>query len=263
MDAANLLWTLASLVIIGLAYFAAFVFLFGLFTKLYGYFRTPMPWPEVVTPAPETESGVVARIIGDVLLFPNLFKADKFLWVGAWIFHFALAAILFRHLRYFTYPVPGLVLYMETVALLFGYIFGLAAIYLFWRRLALKRTLYISNLPDYFALVLLGAIAGTGILMSYWAHAYLVDVKAFVLGLLTLNPVAPPKHPLFLVHFLLVIGLMIYFPFSKLLHAGGVFLSPSHTQLYEIQKKGKRYVNPWDANPRVKPSNSSSGNADN
>lgn len=254
MNAADLLWTLASLAIIGLAYFAAFVFLIGLLSKLYGYYRTPMPWPEVVTPAPETEGGVIARILSDILLFPNLFKADKYLWLGAWIFHISLAAILFRHTRYFTYPVPGLVLYMETVALLFGYIFGLAAVYLFWRRMALKRTLYVSTLPDYFALVLLGAIAGTGIMMSYWAHAYLVDVKAFLLGLMTFHPVAVPKHPLFIVHFLLATSLMIYFPFSKLLHAGGVLLTPSHTQLYEIQKKGKRYVNPWDPNPGVETS---------
>jgi nitrate reductase gamma subunit len=219
----------------------------GLLAKLYGYLRTPMPWPEVVTPAPETESGAMLRVIGDVTLFPNLFKADKFLWAGAWVFHVALAAILFRHLRYFTYPIPGLVLYMETVALFFGYLVGLAALYLFWRRLALPRSLYISNVPDYFALALMGGIAASGILVSYWLHVSIVDVKAFLLGLLTLHPAGPPKHPMFLVHYFLVLTLMIYFPSSKLLHAGGIFFSPSRNQPYQIQKPGKRYVNPWDS----------------
>lgn len=246
MDATDLLTTLISLFLISLSYFAAFVLLLGLGVKLYGYLRTPMPWPETTTPAPETDSGAVARVLGDVLIFPNLFKADKSLWVGAWVFHVALGMILLRHLRYFTYPVPGLILFLEPVALTFAYLLGLAALYLFWRRLALPRTLYISNLPDYFALTLLGAIAGTGILVSYWAHVYLVDVKAFLLGLLTMHPVAPPMHPLFLLHYTLVLVLMIYFPFSKLLHAGGVIMSPSRNQPYEIQKKGKRYVNPWD-----------------
>lgn len=249
MEASTALWTLTSLFVIGVAYFAAVAFIFGLLLRLYGYLRTPMPLPTPTTPAPETETGVVVRILGDVLIFPNLFKADKLLWAGAWVFHVALAAILFRHLRYFTYPVPGLVLYMESVALIFGYIFGIAALYLFWRRLALPRTLYLSNLPDYFALALLGGIAATGILTSYWLHANLVDVKAFMLGLLTLRPVAPPKHPLFLVHFLLVSMLMIYFPFSKLLHAGGIFFSPTHSQPYQIQHNGKRYANPWDPQP--------------
>jgi len=246
MESSSIAWTLVSLFIVGLAYLAAITFVLGLVIKLYGYLRTPMPTPMAITPAPETETGAVARVLGDFLIFPSLFKADKWLWVGAWVFHGALAAILFRHLRYFTYPVPQAVLWMEAVALLFGYIFGAAAVYLFWRRMALRRTLYISNLPDFFALALLGAIAGSGILMSYWAKVYLVDVKAFMLGILTLRPVAPPQHALFLIHFLLVLILMLYFPFSKLLHAGGVFMSPTRNQAWEVQKKGKRYANPWD-----------------
>jgi nitrate reductase gamma subunit len=249
MESSAALWTLLSLFVIGVGYFAALAFVFGLLLRLYAYLRTPMPLPTAVTPAPETEAGATLRVVGDVLIFPNLFKADKALWVGAWVFHVALAAILFRHLRYFTYPVPGLVLYMEPVALFFGYLFGVAILYLIWRRLALPRTLYLSNIPDYFALALLGGIAASGILMSYWLHANLVDVKAFIMGLLTLSPVEPPKHPLFLVHFLLVSTLMIYFPYSKLLHAGGIFFSPTRHQPYEIQHNGKRYVNPWDPQP--------------
>lgn len=249
MEPVNMFWNLISVFLVGMAYFAAVAFVLGLLAKLIGYLKTPAPLPLVSTPGPESEGGAITRVLGDVLLFPNLFKADKPLWVGAWLFHAALAAILFRHLRYFTYPVPNLVLYMEPVALFFGYLFGIAALYLFWRRLALPRTLYLSNLPDYFALVLLGLIAASGIMVSYWSHVYLVDVKAFVLGLMTLKPVAPPTHPLFLLHFFLILLLMIYFPFSKLLHAGGIFFSPTRNQPYEIQKDGKRYVNPWDPNP--------------
>lgn len=242
MDTSQVFWTLLSLFFIGLAYFAVFAFVAGLVWKLVGYLRTPMLVPTVVTPAPTSESGAVARVLGEVLIFPSLFKADKWLWVGAWVFHFALGAILFRHLRYFTYPVPGLVLQMETVALLFGYLFGLAALYLFWRRLALPRSLYISNVPDYFALALLGMIAGTGIMVSYWLHVDIVEVKTFILGILTLKPVPPPKHALFLVHLFCVLTLMIYFPSSKLLHAGGIFFSPTRHQPYQVQIPGKRYI---------------------
>jgi hypothetical protein len=39
---------------------------------------------------------------------------------------------------------------------------------------------------------------------------------------------------------------MIYFPFSKLLHAGGVFFSPSRHQPFQVQVPGKRYVNQYD-----------------
>jgi nitrate reductase gamma subunit len=235
-----------SLFFIGLAFFSAITFAGGLLWKVIGYLRTPMPLPHSLTPAPKTEGKAILRILGEVTIFQSLFKADKWLWVGAWIFHIALAAVLFRHLRYFTYPIPGLVLYMEPVALFFGILFGAAILFLFWRRLGLPRTLYISNIPDYFALALLGLIAGTGLMVSYWLHVNLVDVKGFILGLMTLHPVEVPRHPLFLLHLLLVLILMLYFPFSKLLHAGGVFFSPSRHQPYQIQERGKRYVNPLD-----------------
>ena len=246
MSTSDILWTLLSLFFVGLAYFATFAFVGGLLWKLAGYLRTSMPLPHAITPAPKTEGGAILRVLGDVTIFPNLFKADKVLWVGAWVFHAALVSVLFRHLRYFTYPVPGIVLYMEPVALFFGILFGAAILFLFWRRLGLPRTLYISNVPDYFVLVLLGLVAATGMMVSYWLHVNIVDVKGFILGLMTLHPVEVPRHPLFLLHLFFVLVLMISFPFSKLLHAGGIIFSPSRHQPYQVQERGKRYVNPYD-----------------
>jgi nitrate reductase gamma subunit len=246
MDASDIFWKLLSLFFTGLAYFSVITFVTGLLWKVISYLSTPMPLPHSLTPGARTEGGAILRILSEVTIFRSLFTADPWLWAGAWIFHAALAAVLFRHLRYFTYPIPGLVLYMEPVAVFFGLLFGAAVLFLFWRRLGLPRTLYISNLPDYFALALLGLIAGTGLMVSYWLHVNIVDVKGFILGLMTLHPVEVPRHPLFLVHMLLVLTLMLYFPFSKMLHAGGVFFSPSRHQPYQIQQRGKRYVNPLD-----------------
>jgi hypothetical protein len=39
---------------------------------------------------------------------------------------------------------------------------------------------------------------------------------------------------------------MIYFPFSKLLHAGGSLFSPSRHQPFQVQVRGKRYINPLE-----------------
>ncbi len=209
----------------------------GLLWRLIVYLRTPMPYPHTLTPGPKTEGQSILRVLGDITIFPNLFKADKWLWAGAWIFHVALAAVLFRHLRYFTYPVPGLVLFMETVALFFGCLLGAALLFLFWRRLGLPRTLYISNIPDYFALALLGLIAATGLMVSYWLHVNIVDVKGFIMGLMTFHPVELPRHPLFLLHLFFVLTLMLYFPFSKLLHAGGILFSPSRHEPFTVQQR--------------------------
>ena len=240
MEASDIFWNILSLFFIGLAYFSTVTFVVGMLWRLIGYLRTPMPYPHTLTPGPKTEGGAVLRVLGEVTIFQSLFKADKWLWAGSWIFHAALASVLFRHLRYFTYPVPALVLYMEPVALFFGILFGAAILFLFWRRLGLPRTLYISNIPDYFALALLGLIAGTGLSVSYWLHVNIVDVKGFILGLMTFHPVAIPHHPLFLLHLFLVLMLMLYFPFSKLLHAGGILFSPSRHQPFTVQERGKQ-----------------------
>lgn len=251
MDTTTALSALFGWFVVGFAYFAIITFVLGLLVKLWGYARTPAPLPVVSTPAPETTPGVIGRMAADVLVFPNLFRGDKLLWAGSWVFHVCLFFILFHHLRYFTYPVPWLVVNILPTAIYMyvGYLFPFAAVYLLWRRMANSRTLYISTLPDYFALALLGLIGATGVMMTYWVHVDLVEVKAFTLGLLTLHPVLPPMHPLFLTHFLMVMILFIYFPFGKLLHAGGIFFSPSRNQPYYIQRADDYYRDDpyWEA----------------
>lgn len=249
MNDAAMLWNVIAALIIGVGYLAAFVFIGGLLLRLVLYIKTPVPLKIVQTPGPKTAPGVVARIAGDVLIFPNLFQADKTLWLGAWVFHVCLFFIFFRHARYFLYPVPDIVIDAQTLSVYLGFFFPIPALYLLWRRLASARVLYISGLPDYITLILLTAIASTGMLVHYFARAYLVDVKAFTLGLVTFAPVPPPQHPIFLAHFLLVCALLLWFPFSKLMHAGGIFFSPTRNQIDNVLYP--RYVNPWNEEVRV------------
>ena len=249
MNDAAMVWNLVAALIIGFAYLSAFVLVGGLLLRLALYIQTPVPLKIVQTPGPKSAPGVVARIAGDVLIFPNLFQADRLLWLGAWVFHACLFLILVRHTRYFLYPVPELVIDWQTISVYAGFFFPIPALYLFWRRLASSRVLYISGLPDYITLILLTAIASTGMLVHYFARVYLVDVKAFTLGLVTFAPVPPPPHPIFIVHFLLVCALLIWFPFSKLMHAGGIFLSPTRNQIDNVLYP--RYVNKWNEEVRV------------
>jgi nitrate reductase gamma subunit len=106
-----------------------------------------------------------------------------------------------------------------------------------------ERTLYISILGDYFALFLLLGIGASGILLGAFFQTYIVDVKALVLGLIHFKPVLSSFHWLFALHFLLVLVLLMYFPFSKLMHAGGVLVSPTRNQRANFKE---RFVNPWD-----------------
>ncbi len=228
-----------------IAYVVAVVFVAGLVTRIFVWATTPVPLRIPTTPAPKTYQGVVVRMLSEVLLFNSLFRADKLLWVGAWAFHIGLVLIILRHLRYFLYPVPDWVMTMQTPGIWTGYLFLLPILYLLARRLTLRRVIYVTTLPDFFALALLGSIAGTGILMRYVARTYLVDVKAFILGLLTLDPVSPPTNPYFLAHILLVCLLLVYFPFSKLMHAPGMFFSP--TRAARNNWRTTRHTNPWDS----------------
>ena len=63
------------------------------------------------------------------------------------------------------------------------------------------------------------------------------------MGLVTFTPQEMPASPQFIIHFTLVLLLIAYFPFSKLMHAGGLFFSPTRNQKDDPGKV--RHVNPW------------------
>lgn len=230
-------------VFVYLPYLCIAIFLLGIGMKAFVWLRTPVPLRIVTTPAPKSRLGVIWRSVGDLLWFPNLYKSDKLLWGAGLFFHLALWVVLLRHLRYFLYPVPTWVAGIQTLGLYAGYMIPLPVVFLLARRLLLDRILYISILGDYFALLLLLAITITGILLQVFFRAYVIDVKDMILGLTHFHPRISSVHWLFIVHFLSVLTLLAYFPFSKLLHAGGLLFSPTR---YERANFEKRSVNPWD-----------------
>ncbi len=229
-----------------LAYIAAAVFVVGFLNKVILYFKTPSPLNIPTTPAPTTTGGVILRLIMEVFFFRSLLKggtAEKILWVGGWLFHVSFLLIVLRHLRFFTYPVPGFIMSFQEIGIWAGLLFPIALLILIIRRFTNDRLAVISLFQDYFILVLIISIGLTGLLLKYYMRANLVDVKAFILGLLTFCPVQLPDSPLFLIHFGLVLILLVYFPFSKLMHAWGILVSPTRAQLDNPREV--RTVAPW------------------
>ncbi len=226
-----------------LPYLSAGIFLAGVLYRFWVWGRTPVPLRIVTTPAPRTRAGVAMRLMGDALWFPSLFKADRVLWAAGVSFHLLLWLVLLRHLRYFLYPIPGWVEGIQTVGLYAGYLIPIPLALLVARRLTGERTLYVSILGDYFSVFLLLSMTVSGLLLKLVFRTYLVDVKAMVQGLIHFQPVTPEVHWLFGLHFLLVMVLLIYFPFSKLMHSGGLFLSPTRNQRANFERP---FVNPWD-----------------
>jgi nitrate reductase gamma subunit len=102
-------------------------------------------------------------------------------------------------------------------------------------------------------LALLFAIAGTGLMMDYVTHTDIVAVKAFILGLMYFDWQPIPTDPVLLAHLGLVATLMIIFPISKLLHAPGVFFSPTRNQVDNpraepgLRPHHSRHIAPWAA----------------
>ncbi len=226
-----------------LPYIAVVIFILGILYRFWVWIRIPVPLRIVTTPAPKTRWGVACRLIGDLLWFPTLFKSDKTLWAIGLLFHMSLWIILLRHLRYFLYPVPKWVEGIQTLGLYAGYLFPLAVIFLLARRLLIDQVLYISLLGDYFSLFLLLTLSISGILLQVFFRTYVIDIKAWFFGLVHFQPQIPKVHWLFLVHLISFLLLIIYFPFSKLIHSGGLLLSPTR---YQRATFIKRHVNPWD-----------------
>lgn len=224
---------------------------------------------------PSTTLETAGRMALEVLLFRSLFRntrvgltgtqrvvhqSDKLLWLGALAFHWTFLVIFLRHLRFFLEPTPGLVHLIETVDgffqltvpvfLLSDAVIVLALLYLLGRRLLESQVRYISLPSDYFALFLLLGVAISGIYMRYIGKVDLVKVKELSVGLVTLRPVLPEGIGLpFFIHLFLVSLLFIYFPFSKLVHMGGVFLSP--TRNLANNNRMRRHINPWNPDVEV------------
>jgi nitrate reductase gamma subunit len=224
---------------------------------------------------PSSAIGTVVRMALEILLFRSLFrntKAEiregprlifgekKFLWLGALAFHWSFLFILLRHLRFFLEPVPGFVLIAQELDGFFqigtpilyatDVVILLALVYLLARRITDSQIRYISLFADYFALFLLLGLALSGVLMRYFYKTDLEGVKELAMGLVTLSPTVPAGvGPIFFTHMFLLSVLVAYFPFSKLMHMGGVFLSP--TRNLTNNNRMKRHINPWNAPVKV------------
>jgi len=223
-----------------LFYLATAILIGGLTYRIQRYARTPQPLKIPTTPAPTTRTGVMLRMLREVVFFESLFKANKWTWLFGWIFHFALLLVLLRHLRYFTEPVWAWVVLMQPWGRYAGYALLLGLLGLWARRFFVDRVRYISAPSDHLMLVLLLAIAGSGLAMKYIWHTDIVALKAFFLGLMYFDWQPLPADPLLLIHLLLVVVLVMIFPFSKLLHAPGMFFSPTRYQVDDPRER--RYV---------------------
>jgi nitrate reductase gamma subunit len=237
--------------------------------------QTSLPWiKNNPLESPSTLWGVIGRMFMEAFLFRSLFRntdvaivgqrpvygSAKWLWFFGLLFHWSLLVVMLRHLRFFVEPIARWInglsaldgffeigvptFYLSDAALLAGLMF------LFFRRLIVPKLKYISLFTDYFALLLILGIATTGLLMRHFLPADLLQVKNLALGWVTFAPAVPKGiGPVFYIHLSFVFTLFVWFPFSKLMHMGGIFLSP--TRNLANDNRMKRHINPWNAPVKV------------
>jgi len=242
--------------------------------------QSSMPWiQQAKIDNPSSTFGVIVRMFLEIVLFRSLFRNTRmklngdgklsyqlelFLWIGALAFHYAFITVVVRHLRFFTEPVPLFVTLLEQVdsfmrievlydtiqaglpgVYMSGLVLFAAALYLFVRRVVIPNVRYIALAADFFPLFLIMGIALSGIFMRYVAKVDIVAIKELTMGLVTFRPGIPEGvSAVFYAHMFLVSVLLAYFPFSKLMHLGGVFLSPTRNMTGNTRQV--RHVNPWN-----------------
>ncbi len=280
---------LAYLLTVFIPYAAFAVFVAGFVYRVVRWGRSPVPFripstcgqekslPWIKTNPLDNPSdlwGVIGRMALEVLLFRSLFRntkaeirqqrpvydSAKWLWFFGLLFHWSLLIIVLRHLRFFIEPVAGCIntlsavdgffeigiptLYLSDAAILAGLSF------LLLRRVVSPRLRYLSLFSDYFALLLILGVVGTGLLMRHFFPADLLQVKNLALGWVTFSPAEPDGvGTLFYMHLCFVFTLMVFIPMSKLMHMAGVFLSP--TRNLANDNRMNRHVNPWNAPVKV------------
>jgi nitrate reductase gamma subunit len=265
-------------------YTAVAVFVFGFIYRIVQWGKSPVPFCIPTTCGqqktlpwikhdklenPATTLQVVGRMLLEVLVFRSLFRnmktevkdgkvvygSEKLLWLAGLAFHWSFLFIFVRHYRFFVQDVPSVLKMMEGVDSFFqigaplfymtdAVIVG-AVTFLLFRRVYLPQIRYISLASDYFPLFLILGIAISGILMRYFFKTHIVAVKQLAMGLISLSPVIPQGiGAIFYVHLFLISILLMYFPFSKLMHMGGVFLSPTRNMAND--SRIVRHINPWN-----------------
>lgn len=234
---------------------------------------------------PSNTVGVIGRMALEVLLFRSLlrntttelkqgvrklvYKDSLLLWLGALLFHWSLLIILLRHSKFFLEPMPSFLLLFERwdgilqvsvpswfpsmfpILFISNIVILLALTYLLLRRVLTSQIRYISLPADYLVVLLILGVVTSGILTKFFFKVDVVGVKALALGVITFQPSVPADGIglFFYIHLFLICTLIAYFPFSKLMHMPGIFLSP--TRNLANTNRISRHINPWDKPVKV------------
>lgn len=230
-----------------LTYIAVAIFIFGLIYRWGLWLKTSVPLRIPTTPNPKTYSGIVAVLFNEIVFFRSLLRSDLLLWLMSWTFHISIVLTLIGHffrilqldLGLMTFPACIINPESETEITFYTlsvyaglFVFPITGLYLLLRRVVSEKVRYISIFSDYFVLFLILLIVITGITVYVANHTGFLLLPGVITGIIED------------IHYFSVLFLAAYFPFSKLVHAGSVIVSPTKNQTNTPREK--RHVNPWN-----------------
>jgi nitrate reductase gamma subunit len=217
-------------------YIAVIVLIGGTAWQLYRWRQAkPVPAHLSLYPRPQSRIGRLGDALLDMFTLKGLLRVKPLLWAGGFIMHIGLLLLILGHIRtvtdfYFLWDWIGwgeeeLHTFSAVAGSTAGLLFFVPLFYLLPRRFA-GSVKFLSTPEDYFVLVLLVAIAVTGMHMRSVLEVDQHAMREFMQGLYKFSwkPVPESAGISFLWHFALVQLLMIYFPFGKLIHTiGSIF----------------------------------------
>jgi nitrate reductase gamma subunit len=220
-----------------MVYVAVGVFLAGMGYRVYQW--TSAPKSKIKTGIFPKDKGGPARgfrVVRDALVFPQALQVDRWMWLFTIVFHLGLLGAFVGHLRLVHEITPLAALLgpegMDRLSLLGGGVMGIvlmvALCYYLLRRFTSPYK-ELSILEDYLLLLLLILIVVMGNHMRFVGHIDATVYRGYVHSLLVLKPEFPTAladssiKSALVVHVLLANLLLIYFPFSKLVHLIATF----------------------------------------
>jgi nitrate reductase gamma subunit len=213
-------------------YVSVAVFLGGIAYKLHQWLTVPSPFPITVFPAPDASSGRQLVFLQEMLLFSSLYLHNRVLWLLSWLMHSSLGLIIAGHITgiYFLgeqFTVCGMskgtsLALSHFLGMTTGVLFIICLLGLTIRRFYDVEARATSGLSNYIELGLLGSIALTGMGLRFATTAPdLVLIREYMSGLFFFHPASLPNSTWFLWHFSLFNLLVMYLPYSKLMHGLG------------------------------------------
>ncbi|MBN2326967.1 MAG: respiratory nitrate reductase subunit gamma [Candidatus Omnitrophica bacterium] len=195
-----------------LPYVAAAVCLLGVAARALQWQFMPKHVRWTFYPAPQNLMDQARFMAAEIFTFRAILKQNKILWIGAWMFHISMGILVL----WLVFMMAGA--HVAALCWIGAILMGCTVLYLILYRLLQPAAKAVSTPVEYFNLGLFLSIVLASASMYFFQQPSIEEIRQYLLQLLTFQIPVLPQAPLFLLVLFLVEALMIYFPFSRMIH---------------------------------------------